>query len=306
MFALDYAKNQQRRISLWLRYEGSEDEPIFTVAYDPDKQTSYLRPLTPESQKPNVSQWDWKIVPSVYAAQGIPASSKSPLPSINSSIDEKRIIVLQDPRSDVATKLNLIDALAAQDQQTLRSYLAAPLKEPFTLTLFDLTQHSDPELAAKATRLSQSLDIDGYLALQLASDNHDARASAENILLRISRGHALGILSRAGNGKYPDLKEIRDKIDSGQYTQVLKPTASLQGDRYYIKATWNPAQTEVLACLTKLFNSSLESSRSFAQEQALMAGKSERYVYWYDKQWVLETSVAIKQCGGTAEFVHPR
>ena len=36
-----------------------------------------------------------------------------------------------------------------------------------------------------------------------------------------------------------------------------------------------------------------------------MTGKNQRYVYWYGKKWVLDTSVAIKRCGGSAEFVHP-
>jgi hypothetical protein len=83
----------------------------------------------------------------------------------------------------------------------------------------------------------------------------------------------------------------------------LKPTAASDGDRYYVKATWKPEDPETVSCLTKLFNSELYTKRTLSEEAALMQRKSQRFVYWYSKDWAIDISTEIKKCGGQAEFV---
>jgi hypothetical protein len=34
-----------------------------------------------------------------------------------------------------------------------------------------------------------------------------------------------------------------------------------------------------------------------------MRGKSQRFVYWYSKEWAMGIASRIKRCGATAEFV---
>jgi hypothetical protein len=171
------------------------------------------------------------------------------------------------------------------------------------MTLLDLTRHSDHELAAKATMLSQRLDTDNYIVQRLSSSNTEDRKMAEAVLLRISKSHSQQLLTRV-NSNAPDLKGTAQEIKSGNI-QLLQPTGSNSGDRYYVKATWDPEKNEVVSCLTRTFNQNLISNRSLNDERKLMQGLRERYVYWYDKEWAINIAKQIKMCGGDAQFVHP-
>jgi hypothetical protein len=305
-FELDFAKNHQRRTQLWITYDPDEEEPVYEVGYDEANQRIFLKHVSQSPPATVVNFLDWKLEKDVLAAENPQAkTAKQQAPAHNLDGDEKVVAVLRDPRSDIAVKLNAIDTLTSRDELALRQDLRLDIGGPFALTIFDLTQHSDAELASKATLLAKRIDIDGYLVDELSSNDSARRGSAEKILLRISRVHAQAILRRVDVKRHEDLERVSQDVASGLNTKVLKPTASLQGDRYYLKATWNPSDQRIVTCLEQLFNTELESTRTIKEEQTIMQGRNQRFVYWYSKDWVLDISRKIKKCGGNAEFVHP-
>ena len=269
-------------------------------------QRAYLRRISDNASTPTTGFLDWNVAKNVFAAE-VPQTGRSNKTGLapDSNGDEKLIGVLQDERSDVASKLDAIDRLNARDDDALKKDLQLHMGEPLALTIFDLTQHSDIELSTKSTVLAKRMDIDGYLVDQLSSDEKARRESAEKILLRISRVHAQAILRRVDVTKHEDLKTVSQDVASGLKTQILKPTPSAQGDRYYVKATWNPSDQQGVKCLAQLFNTQLESARTIDQEQELMQGKNQRFVFWYSKDWAIQVSQGIRLCGGNSEFVHP-
>jgi hypothetical protein len=165
----------------------------------------------------------------------------------------------------------------------------------------DLTRHSDKELSYRAKQVLNRIDIHEYLVQQLQSTNRADRANAEKVLFKLDKAEAMKVSSKLGPTRS---SELASRLESrGNAPQVL-PTASPQGDRYYVKATWDPRNPSVVECLTGLFSRELISNRSLDQERSLMKNRSERLVYWYDKEWSVEMSRQIKSCGGTATFVH--
>jgi hypothetical protein len=304
-FELDYAKNHQRRIQLWITYDPGDEEPVYEVSYDQNTQQTAITHVSqpkPINVGMNLPAWLERVVLAAEPAQ-VTTQAKEHSPAADE--DTKLIQLLRDPRSDVASKLNAVDRLSAENPVQLRQQLLLDDGEPLALTIFDLTQHSDAELASKATLLAKRLDVDGYLVDALSSDNATNRERAERILLRISRVHAQAILRRVNVSKNLGLRNVSQDVASGAKTRILKPTASVQGDRYYVKASWNPSDQTVAACLTQLFNRTLETSRTLDEERAAMTGKSQRFVYWYSKDWALSVSDDIRKCGATAEMVHP-
>jgi hypothetical protein len=303
-FELDFAKNHQRRTQLWITYDSDEDEPVYEIAYDDVNQRPFLKRISQVPQGNQIKSLNWGLRTTVHASEdrpvGIEQKQNGPQ---NTDSDEKLIRVLQDSRSDVAAKLNAIDNLNRKDPNELKKDLQLQLEEPFALTIFDLTQHSDTELASKATTLSKHIDIDSYLVGELSSENRARRESAEKLLLRITRSHAQGILKRVDVAGHQDLERTAQDVSTGSKTQILKPTASLQGDRYYVKATWNSADEQTVSCLVKLFNSELITTRSLSEEWTLMQGKNQRFVFWYSKDWAIDIATKVKGCGGSAEFV---
>ena len=303
-FELDYAKNQQRRRPLWITYDGSNDDRSYVIDYDQEKQLPRLKLLEgdPPASPTSLVRYRQTVV---YAAE-LQDDQGTPQDRALALRDRAAIVYLKDPFSSVAAKLNAIDSLNSRDTGTLQAYLAMTSPdEPFSLTILDLEQHSDRELASMAAVLARHADVDGFIVRNLESSDRTNRQSAEKILLRIDQGHAIALLNLAGAERFEDVKQTWNQVISGQNTSVLKGTASAQGDRYYVKASWNPGDTQVVSCLTNLFNSNLLGKRTPTQEQSVMAGKSQRYVYWYGKAWSIDVSRSIKQCGATADFVHP-
>jgi len=303
-FELDYAKNHQRRMQLWISYDPSDEEPIYEISYDQSTQLTTIKRVS--QPKPStigmIPVWLERVV---FAAE--PQVTRRAQEHAQTTPDEDARLtnILRDPRSDVASKLDAVDKLTSENPVQLRQQLLEENGEPLALTIFDLTQHSDAELAAKATLLAKRLDIDGCLVDALSSDNATKRERAGRILLRISRSHAEAILRRANVSRNAELRSVSKDVVSGAKTRIVKPTASAQGDRYYVKASWNPSDQTVGACLTQLFNRTLQTSRTLDDERAIMKGKSQRFVYWYSKDWALSVSDDITKCGGKADMVHP-
>ena len=172
------------------------------------------------------------------------------------------------------------------------------------ITLLDLSRHSDPELSDKAREIiNNRFNIDNYLSEQLQSENINTRNIAESILYRMEQNRTRRIIGDTTIYRHQGwILHLKDVVDSGEKTRVLKPTGSLQGDRYYVKAKWNFDDKDVVNCLTDLFHSALIHNRTLDEEKKIMKNRSERYVYWYSKQWALRMAQKIKDCGAEATF----
>ena len=330
-FEVDYSKQGGPRTVLTFTYDPADAEPRFEIQYDEQSQKTVLKSVNAKAMKPQpVNAWLRTEV--VYAQersavqsrvdQGKPGTvfstkssssaksslgafkklpTKKPVQQDKAALDQIR--VLSDERQDVGAKIAAIESLQTLDPSVIRPYLSIGDKEPFSITLLDLTRHSDHELAAKATVLSKRLDMDGYVVQQLSSNNLEDREAGEAVLLRISNAHAQQLLSRV-NTKAPDLQKTAQDVKLGN-VQLLQPTGSINGDRYYVKVTWDPARSDVVSCLTRVFNQNLASNRTLDEEKKLMQGLNQRYVYWYDKEWAIDVAHSIKTCGADAQFVRP-
>ena len=173
------------------------------------------------------------------------------------------------------------------------------------LTIADLTRHTDRELAYKAQLLIRAINIDTILAARLNSKNASIVRDAQQIVRRLDKVQAAQVLKSVNIKQSDDMKRFADDVLSGRALTPLKPTGSLKGDRYYVKAQWNPNDKKTVDCLTRLFNQELAERPSLQEEANFMKGRSERWIYWYSKEWALEIAKKINNCGGKATFGSP-
>lgn len=312
MFEFDFAKNQEKRSTFHIDFDPADPEPTFHIDFDESQGKHILKRM------PHVSPSTkfMPLEPTIYA--GTPlfvqqaeqeagrVKTRSQLPKPQKTETAWIIDVLQDRLSNVGSKINALEKLGALQPTVLRELMGVSTPvEPMLLTVLDLTRHSDREISYKAKRILTSLDFEDYLADKLDSDA-DWRF-AEKILLRIEQREGREIIRRAeAKGKRVP-KALLKEIASSAKTNVLVPTWAPDGDRYYVKATWDPTDKKVESCLRDLFHSELAGgpTRSLEQEAEIMKRKhGERYVYW-DKDFALYIAGKIRNCGGTATFLNP-
>jgi hypothetical protein len=211
------------------------------------------------------------------------------------------VAVLQDPPWAVGEKISALNVLGRYDLLGIRTLMEASTERgPVAVTLLELSRHSDAELASKARALLARYDIEAEIARRLASDSGPATATARQIFSAMDPAQAKRVVV-----KLP--AEARDRVAAvvpPANGQPL-PTGSREGDRYYIKAQWEPKQRAVVDCLTTFFNHELVSKRTLTQEAALMRGRKERLIYGYSAQWARSAATEITKCGGRTSFVVP-
>jgi hypothetical protein len=211
------------------------------------------------------------------------------------------IKTLQDPKADVSSRISAVQQLEDSSMPDSREYLGMKNESELVgATLLDLTRHSDQRLSSIAKRVASHLDIAGFVIQGLQSADLEVRVDAEALAAKLDDEDFKRALEAArSTSAYVFLVNSR----SSEYLQRLVPTASDQGDRYYVEARWQSEDVSVVDCLTKLFNRELISHRTMNQEKALMKGKNRRLVYWYSKDWALHIARAVRECGATASFV---
>jgi hypothetical protein len=201
----------------------------------------------------------------------------------------------------VGAKIDALDRLNGLDAAALKAYSETVTeKEPFALTLIELTRHSDRELSSKAKALADKAGVNQGIAAQLNSPKADVRNAAQKAVFRMSPERAETILQQTA--QTPQNRTLASQVQAGTKQRVLTPVGSAGGDRYYVKAQWDPRNQTVVNCLTGVFNRELISTRSIDDERKLMAGRSERIVFWYTQEWALGIADKIEACGGKATF----
>jgi hypothetical protein len=210
------------------------------------------------------------------------------------------VAVLQDPNTEVGAKIDAIDQLTTSNPTQLKTTLATVTSvEPMTVTLLDLARHSDKELASKAKAVLQRMDIDAYVAASLTSPEATTRTAAQTALAHTDKPDAEQILQRTSDPL------LANRLRATTKHMTLQPTGTAQGDRYYVKATWNPQDKTAVQCLTILFNKELFNNRTLAQEATIMQQRNFRLVYWDSKEWAIDIANQIECCGGAVTFTHP-
>ncbi|HKE09905.1 MAG TPA: hypothetical protein VKB48_18875 [Candidatus Acidoferrum sp.] len=307
--SIDFSKGDGEAQTLQFIYDKDEAEPAYTIDFDPQTGKNSIK-LQPSS---SVKAGYFLAPTTVYAAtwgeeeqkaQSQRSEPFSQMKMIPSDSPLQFIEPLQNPRSDVGMKIRMVEKLASKESGERDKILSLTTDyEPVLVTLLDLTRHSDRELAYRTIHLLEAFDSDSFVVKSLRASDADIRRAAETSFFHMERPQAervLGMLqTRQDQVSGNTLQTLRQGIGS----LLLRPTGSPQGDRYYVRATWNPNEENVSQCLTKLFNSELYSNRSIAKESDLMKNRGSRLVYWYSKEWAISIAKGITGCGGRAQYV---
>ena len=294
IFDVEFSKNKSTRNTFHIAYDPSEPDPKFSVDWDDTLHTNVLR----QAKTPPVQAS--RLIWTVHAAQvANPVyQGKSPRSQIGQQ-PSSPVAVLQDSGSDVGSKIVALDELNRSPVTALTDSSVAG-HEPILATLLDLTRHSDKEVSYKAAVAIKKVDLDDYVLRKLNSSQKRDQYDGQQVLFKMEPADSARILGKLSPTKVAALHAKTSQIGDSQ----VVPTASPQGDRYYVRATWDSTNTAAVACLTNLFHSELLSSgnRTLDQERALM-NRGQRLVYGYDKEWSISIAENIRNCGGKATFV---
>ncbi len=225
-------------------------------------------------------------------------NSAGPLDLRSSSCRSMSVVL--DPRAQVGLRIVTIEEILGMSDAAARECVLGSNGAAAVAMLSELSQHSDVELAAKAEALRKKIRWDDFLAQELKSSNKDNRRAAEDAVARLQASDADRILQRAGIAKDSRGTQLAEKVTSRAGVPI--PSGGNR-DRYYVKASWDPARADVVECLTKLFNHELISRRTLEDEKRLMLNRRERIVYWYEPDWAVHISQEIVACGGKASYV---
>lgn len=216
--------------------------------------------------------------------------------TIDTRISKSSIGELQFERTEVGKKIEILDKLNNSDTSKIRNYyFNNNYKEPLALTLYELSRHSDSELAFKASKLNKKFNSVQSISSYINFNTN----STEEVLKRLDTAFAKQVVERIEFDLDPNSLEIGVEND-----KLLKPVGSEKGDRYYVKATWNPNDETVVKCLTALFNKSTLEKRSIEKEQEIMENRKSRTFFWYSKSNALNMAEGIEACGGYSKFIN--
>jgi len=302
------AKRQTEPEDLSLNY-CTEAKPKFKIKFHKESGTRICQKISATQKHSSLFVSPAHAQPQVEPSEskGLTKDSRPSLelPILHISISPMIIPTLQNERTDIPTKIATLDELNTLSDEELKEYIeASTSKEPMILTLSDLSRHTDDELAYKAWKIMERFDWHSIVVNRLLSSDTKTQREAETILFRTEKDIAEEVLHKASSEiETAQLNELQEEIRSAQRTRVLIPTGSWQGDRYYVKAEWDPTQGTVVTRLTELFNTELLTDRTLEEEVRLMEGRTERYVYWYSKEWALWIAEKIEQCGARASFI---
>lgn len=233
------------------------------------------------------------------------ASASDPARSIERDI----VGTLQSERSSLGAKINAVEQLAELDDDQFTKIMELETeKESMVQTLLDLSRHSDKELAYKARKVVEGrYDVQKTLVNKVASGDDRQFEQSLKILQRVEPVQAMAILDSAyESGQTQNLSKIaglREDMRADSRTRAVIPTASKDGDRYYVQAEWELEDTAVVECLTELFHAELVHNRTIEDERVLMKDRTTRLVWWYSKEWAIWMAEKIEACGATTEFV---
>lgn len=302
------------RESFEIEYRKGDESPpgpAFTIEWDPESLKDVVKRVTPAN-----GPCPGALVATVFAdtlnppqarkKQSKPRSSSvqamaAQRPDVSADLE-----ILQDTRTSVGSKLQAIQDFAALPQADQDASLSSEtVVEPVLITFLDLTRHSDKQLAYHVITALQNFDSDSFVVGLSQSSNPDLRTTAITDIEHMESPQVDRLMEKLKAKPGPVYSAISSTIRDPKNFLRLRPTGSAEGDRYYVRAAWNPNSQSATNCLTNLFNRELISSRSIQQEFVKMQGRSNRLVYWYTKDWAMQIANQVRQCGGSSEYVSP-
>ena len=310
-----YSKGDQ--FTIYYRKDGKDQEDPMVITYDPNHKPHYLVEYEATTNKYRLTPIiaaapPHALIPSpslfgtsAYAADEVQQATRLVSAATPANSPMELVLTLQDGASLVGQKIMALDRLGKLTDAQIQEFLRGEGKEPMIVTLADLARHSDKELATKASRLLYDrTDLNSVIEerLKKTAEAHD---NGLKILYRLDRVKAEKILDHlATTGVEPaNLAAVKAELTSGKNNLALVPTGTKQGDRYYVKAEWDPANGQTVANLSALFNDATTQDRTKPEEARLMQGRHERWIYSYDKDWSFGFARQIEACGAKASFV---
>ncbi len=295
VFNIEFSKNKSKRNKFRVTYDPKDTYPKYAVEWDDNVHTNVLK-----KEEPPKAAW---IVPFsssvVYAAGPQTVSDAAKGRSAGEGDYVRSLQTLQDTRSDVGSKIVALEQLNSMPA-TILTAKPTTTSEPPVATLVDLTRHSDKEVSYKAKQVLDQVDYIDYVARGLSSSNQDQIRESEVVFGKLNASDQQQVMNKLTG---PAAARMRAKGPSLTSSQQVLATATPQGDRYYVKATWDPNAGKIVECLSILFNRELISNRTLDEERSLMRGRKERVVYWYDKDWSIRMGEKINACGGKASYI---
>ena len=241
---------------------------------------------------------------------------------------------LQNDRTTVGRKIDLMGVLQGEDPKVIADYLMyATDREPMIVTIWDLSRHTDPQLAAKSRSLIENFDVENYVRAELKSEDETRTERAAILLSRLEPGLASRLLEKANIGDFP-AKEVPPH-------RQLVPTGTGYGDRYYFVTELKSGEFEggwagdVLGftdCWKKVYSEEMEwrvqqgvnqgmmqivgetglenavdvanwAERSIGDVWNEIVAVSGKYKWRDSKEEALKVVDQIERCGGEAHFV---
>jgi hypothetical protein len=298
-FRLEFAKGTSAPRSRFdIVFDPGDSDPTYEIVWD---EKSQLNTLRRKGSPPPGPALGWTPFSGVVLAQSMPVAKPRRAMPLSAAELNAIVEVLQSDRSDVGARIVAVERVL--DSGSAREVLRAPGNGTSMIaTFYGLSRHSDPELASKARRVLDAGGAVDLLAEDFAAGSPARRAEAKATLAQMPAAEAEAVL--AGT-KARNPVAAKSVTVAARPASLPVPTGSSQGDRYYVKATWDPKQPATVSCLTELFDRELIGHRTRAEEAALMRGRSWRLVYWYSSEWAVQIADGIRKCGANAEFVQP-
>lgn len=288
-FEISYNKEgAKKRTTFKVKYGGPLD---FRIDYNVDMDRYELKPATTTD---SASLGFGFSNPFVVYAQTVP----SPQPAMKTvagtqAVDMNLVNLLQDARTPVGAKIDVLDKLRAMDTATLKRYAETVTKqESFSLTLIDLSRHSDKELSAKAKIVIEKSGAQAVVGQQLKSSDTLIRNAAEQTVFRVSKERATEILKEAPASTQ---KQLMAQVNSGEKQQILIPVGTSMGDRYLVSMDWDTRDTKISNCMNAKAQGSFGLSRADAKQTVSVNSKED----------ALKMADAIRLCGAKASFPNP-
>ncbi len=223
---------------------------------------------------------------------------------------EQSVMNLQSGWTKASDKIAILEQWTKLKAEDLKVCLHADTEmEPIGLTLMDLSRHTNAELATKAKAFAEQFDPVAYVNAKLELKPQNYQQDIVFFLLRIEPTHSREIFNKAkfqaedSQDKSYIEKIVFNGLIKTLFPTVLIPTDSDKGDRYYLKITWNAESMEPADCLSKIFKEVLLSEGSAGQKKMMQMKKGTRWIYWYSKDWVIDLSRSVVECGGKVFFV---
>lgn len=302
-FEVDYTRpGDTAQHQLWIPYPGDNINDIsYSIKFDQGRQviTQNAELITinlgqPASNVIYAQELQESIDMAKPTIASLPiATTFSPYESQNSPAS-----ILASSTSSIGAKLSALRTLPILPQGGAWAW-GDLSSEPELVTLLDLSRYRDDELAYFARDYLERINISA-IVVQLLS-NQSTFSIGQQIFMHLddnSCSIVLEWLRSASSPLYASLKEIGNPLQ-------LVGTPSPNGDRYYVRAVWNPSDKDSVKCLAKAFNEELVSNRSLHDEVQLMQSRNTRLVYWYGKNWPMHIRDRIIGCGGQATFTSP-